>query len=293
MEYCPLSLEHQHPYRQLLSVTPEKSSDYSFVTLWGWHSYAGYEMGFGHGLAWLKINREGKVFRGCPVGDWSKVDWERVIPEEFPEGAVFERVPSGLASLLERTFPGRVELEPQRAEWEYVYSVKDLVELQGNRYHKKKNLLRQFLRNQGWVFEPMVQETIPEVLAMQAEWCAWKDCSGSESLAAENEAVKRVLGSWDRLEGVLGGIIRVDGAIVAYTVAERFSTDTLVIHFEKGNQAFKGVYQAINQVFLEQEGEGFAWVNRQQDAGEPGMRQAKLSYHPNRFVEKFRVRISV
>ena len=128
---------------------------------------------------------------------------------------------------------------------------------------------------------------------MQAEWSAWKDCSGSESLAAENEAVKRVLGSWDRLEGLLGGIIRVDGAIVAYTVAERFSTDTLVIHFEKGNQAFKGVYQAINQVFLEQGGERFAWVNRQQDAGEPGMRQAKLSYHPSRFVEKFRVRISV
>ena len=293
MEYCPLSLEHQHPYRSLLAVTPEKSSDYSFATLWGWHSYAGYEMAFGYGLAWLMINREGKIFRGCPVGDWDRVDWKRVIDEEFPEGAVFERVPSRLALLLERVFPGRVELEPQRAEWEYVYSVKDLIGLQGNRYHKKKNLYRQFLRDHDWIFEPMASETIPEVLAMQAEWCAWKNCSGSESLAAENEAVKRVLGSWDNLEGLLGGIIRVDGAIVAYTVAERFSPDTLVIHFEKGNPAFKGVYQAINQVFLEREGSGFTWVNRQQDAGEPGMRQAKLSYHPSRFVEKFRVRISV
>jgi len=85
-------------------------------------------------------------------------------------------------------------------------------------------------------------------------------------------------------------VIRVDRRIAAYTVAEAISTDTLVIHFEKGNPQIKGIYQAVNQLFLERMGSGFEWVNREQDMGDEGLRQAKMSYNPCRFVEKFRVR---
>lgn len=290
MDFVPLTLEFQEKYRDLLSATPHKSSDYSFVTLWGWHSFGKYEVALAHGLAWLRAHPAGVPQLGAPVGNWHAVDWHKTLTEEFPEGVVFERVPSELASLIERAIPGQIEIEPQRHEWEYVYLVKDLVELPGGRFHKKKNLLSQFLRNPDWSFEPLVDELIPEVLAMQEEWCCWKNCNGSEALKAENEAVIRVLGSWKDLSGLMGGILRVGSRIVAYTVAEAFSEDTLVIHFEKGNPGYKGVYQAMNRIFLERMGTGFSWVNREQDAGDPGLRQAKMSYHPNRFVEKFRVR---
>ncbi len=289
MDFVPLSLDFQREYRDLFSVTPEKASDYSFVNLWAWHAHRGYEVALAGGLAWIRLNRPCPVL-WAPVGDWTAVDWKRVLPGEFPEGAVFERVPSFLVSLWERALPGQLESEPQRSEWEYVYSLKDLVELPGNRFHKKKNLLNQFLKSTGWSFEPLGHETIREALSLQAEWCSWKDCAGSEELSAENEAVSRILHDWDRLAGLLGGVIRVDGRIEAYTVAEAISTDTLVIHFEKGNPQIKGIYQAVNQLFLERMGSGFEWVNREQDMGDEGLRQAKMSYNPRRFVEKFRVR---
>jgi hypothetical protein len=88
----------------------------------------------------------------------------------------------------------------------------------------------------------------------------------------------------------MGGLLRVAGRLVAYTVAERLATDTLLIHFEKGNPNFKGVYQAINQAFLAHNAEAaIRWVNREQDLGDEGLRRAKLSYHPETFVKKYEV----
>ncbi|MFZ0484981.1 MAG: phosphatidylglycerol lysyltransferase domain-containing protein, partial [Desulfobacterales bacterium] len=72
-------------------------------------------------------------------------------------------------------------------------------------------------------------------------------------------------------------------------IAEQLSQDTIVIHFEKGNPDYKGAYQAINQMFLEHNGEQFDFVNREQDLGDEGLRKAKLSYHPVDFVKKYRV----
>lgn len=290
MEFVPLSLAFQSEYRSLLAKTPEKASDYSFVNLWAWHEYRGYELAEAHGLGWIRLSRP-ETALWAPVGDWTAVDWQRLLPEEFPEGAVFDRVPSALVSLWEQALPGQIQSEPERAEWEYVYSLQDLVNLPGNRFHKKKNLLNQFLKSTDWSFEPLGPETIREAMSMQEDWCAWRDCAGSEGLAAENNAITRVLSAWENLESLLGGVIRVRGKIASYTVAEDFGEETLVIHFEKGNPAFKGIYQAINQVFLQRMGSGFAWVNREQDMGDEGLRQAKMSYNPARFVEKYRVRL--
>lgn len=78
--------------------------------------------------------------------------------------------------------------------------------------------------------------------------------------------------------------------MVAYTVGERLDDDTLLIHFEKGLSQYKGVYQAINHLFLLNEGAEFTWVNREQDLNIEGLRKAKMSYHPAFFLRKCRVK---
>ena len=128
-------------------------------------------------------------------------------------------------------------------------------------------------------------------MAMQEDWCTWRDCEASDVLAAENNAISRVLNSWEKIEGLVGGAIMVDKTMAAYTVAESLSADMLLIHFEKGNTDFKGVYQAINQLFLEHSGKNFEIVNREQDLGDEGLRKAKLSYHPVDFINKYRINL--
>ena len=75
--------------------------------------------------------------------------------------------------------------------------------------------------------------------------------------------------------------------MVAYSIAEPLDQQTLVIHFEKGCPQHKGVYQAVNQMFLANSGASYRFVNREQDLGDPGLRKAKESYNPVSYLKKF------
>jgi hypothetical protein len=133
---------------------------------------------------------------------------------------------------------------------------------------------------------------IDSAMAMQEDWCAWRDCEASDLLAAENRAIVRVLENWSSFERIMGGALIVEGIIAAYTLAEPLDADALVIHFEKGCPAYKGAYQAINQIFLARSAGSRRVVNREQDLDSEGLRKAKLSYNPTGYLKKYRVTLS-
>jgi hypothetical protein len=198
-------------------------------------------------------------------------------------------VPQNLAEIWRAAAGNEAKIAEERGHWDYLYTVADLIELKGNRYHKKKNLLNQFVKKYDYVYRPFGAELIGLALDMQQDWCTWRDCESSEVLSAENKAISRVLHDWQHFEGIQGGAIIADDAMVAYTVAERLTRDSIVIHFEKGDTQYKGIYQAINQMFLAHSASNYALVNREQDLDDQGLRKAKLSYHPVDFVKKHRV----
>ena len=281
--YAPLSLDGRADYLARLAACPQKVSDYSFANLWGWCEEYGLEWSFGDSHVWLRQTRP-SVASWAPVGPWGVVDWSRC--PTLAQGGSFKRVPEQLAEIWQSALPGRVEVSEAREHWDYVYSVQELIKLSGNRFHKKKNLLSQFGKSYASEYHPLSADCIEEVLQMQMEWCQWREAECDSTLNAENQAIARVVKNWDRLPNLLGGAIRVDNRMVAYTVAEALDNSMLVIHFEKGHTAFKGVYQAINQMFLENQGQKFEFVNREQDLGDEGLRKAKMSYNPVMFLKK-------
>jgi hypothetical protein len=102
----------------------------------------------------------------------------------------------------------------------------------------------------------------------------------------ENRMIHEVLDNFEAL-GLFGAAIMVHGRIEAFTVAERLNDDTAVIHIEKANNEFKGIYQAINNFFCSEGLAEYRFVNREQDEGKPGLRKAKLSYRPFMLAEKY------
>ncbi|TVQ96129.1 MAG: DUF2156 domain-containing protein [Desulfovibrionales bacterium] len=286
-DFQPISLRDQERYLALLTQCPQKTSDYSFANIFGWAEEYGLEWCFDSQLVWLRQQRPQPVY-WAPVGAWDDVDWKEHEPDLHP--ALFHRIPEELTRIWRRQFGERMILTEARGQWDYLYSVQDLIELKGNRFHKKKNLLRQFQRKHQAVYHPLDLDCVERVLEMQSNWCTWKECVDSHALEAENSAIKRVLMEWDHIPGLMGGVLEVGDDIIAYTVAEALTANTVVIHFEKGHTAYKGVYQAINNLFLVHAASEFAYVNREQDLDDEGLRKAKLSYNPACFLKKFEVR---
>jgi hypothetical protein len=290
LQFEPIRLEGMADYTAKLAQTPKITSDYSFVNLWGWAPEYGLEWAPAHGLIWLRQQLPEPAY-WAPVGPWDAVDWAAIWPELAP-GSVFTRVPEALAAIWRAEFGAHMEIEARRRDWDYIYRVDELVALKGNRFHKKKNLLNQFIKSYDYQYRPFTCEMIDNALALQDDWCAWKDCEATEVLAAENRAIQRTFLAWRHFPQLLGGALVIDDIVGAYTIAEHLDDETVVIHYEKGCPAYKGVYQAVNQMFLESLGEAYTFVNREQDLGDEGLRQAKLSYHPVGFNEKYRVRLT-
>ena len=113
----------------------------------------------------------------------------------------------------------------------------------------------------------------------------------SASLLAESDVVCSVLRNWDALPGLIGGALYVGGEMAAFAVGEPLDDQTIVVHFEKGRPEYRGVYQAINFCFAKYAAKNFVFINREQDADEEGLRQAKESYMPSGYLKKNTIRI--
>ncbi len=264
--------------------TPQKSADYSFTNLWGWADYYGLALAFDKGLCW--VYQEKPLPRlWAPLGDWSAADFTKI--QEFANKTItLHRVPSLLAQQLKEQFGERLEEKESREHWEYLYKQSDLATLSGNKFHKKKNHVNAYTKAYGIDYRPIDDSNIDHVLALQEDWCKWRDCESSPALQAESDVIFRVVGNWNRLPGLSGGALYVEEKMVAFSIGESLDKDNFVVHFEKVQPDYKGIYQAMNQTFAEKAAAGYEFVNREQDMGEEGLRQAKLTYNPLGFLEK-------
>jgi len=145
LNYEPVSLDRQEAYLRYFQKCPQKTSDYSFVNLWAWTEAYGLSWAWDNDLVWIKQTLPQTVY-WAPVGPWEQVDWKsRLSP--FIEGqAIFIRIPENLVLFWKACLENQIQIIEARGHWDYLYSIEELIQLKGNRFHKKKNLLNQFKR---------------------------------------------------------------------------------------------------------------------------------------------------
>lgn len=288
MNFEPISTTRQKEYLDMFAACPQQTSDYTFVNLWGWAEEYSLSWAWTDGLVWIRQEKPSLQY-WAPIGSWPEIHWKSLFRKHFNQGDAFCRVPERLIRIWDQEPDLTMAVEESRDHWDYLYDFHELVELKGNRFHKKKNLLNQFRKKYAYHYVPLTGDLIDRALSMQEDWCTWRDCESSDSLSAENRVIERTLGNWEAFIRIQGGAILVDDFLVAYTIAEKLKDDSLVIHFEKGGSEYQGVYQAIHQMFLESLNSDIQIVNREQDLGDEGLRKAKMSYHPIDFLKKYKV----
>lgn len=182
------------------------------------------------------------------------------------------------------------EIRLSRSLSDYIYRTEDLISLSGKKYHQKRNHLNSFLSKYAYKY---ISVKTGDKDAQKLLFSAVSELyipNGDSSLEDEQIAIHELLTNFDTL-GLTAAIIYCDGRPIAYSIGEKMSENTALIHIEKANRDYGGAYAAINNLFAKNEFYDTEFINREEDMGIEGLRKAKLSYRPIRLGEYYTVKI--
>lgn len=187
---------------------------------------------------------------------------------------------------LNYLFPNQFDIHETRDFFDYLYKSEDLANLVGRKYHSKKNHVSYFEKNFDWKYEPINKDNIEQCLLLNDHWEGLNKQKNPEEISDENKAIKKALNNYFDLD-FEGGVLTIQGEIVAFTFGERLNDNTFCTHVEKAYGNIRGAYQMINREFARQLQDRYEFINREEDTGSEGLRRAKLSYQPHRLVIKY------
>ena len=286
-------LEDRELLEQYLSYADTRSCEMTFGNIYLWSRF--YNTGFAiveDNLIFGEV--DGVYSYTYPVGPGDKRKTLDALMEHCREnGEIFQlhNITKEDFAKLEELYPGRFAIKFDRDYADYVYETEKLATLSGRKYHSKKNHVNRFMTlYQDWSYEPITKENVEECFQMGLAWRRENGCDADDEKHAEICVALNALRLFEELH-FKGGALRVNGKIVAYTVGEPGNKkDTLIVHIEKALAEVQGAYTVINQQFALHEGAAYTYLNREEDLGEEGLRQAKMSYKPAFLIEKGVVR---
>ncbi len=296
LEFHDIRLDEAQHYLSRWNMCTQRTSDYCFPVIWSLGPDYGTKIAYdeANDLYWLHQRREG-LNDLAPVGRWERGDWPAILKDRYGEEFEIDLVPEALADIWRRELAGAAEIEitDDRGTWEYLYDIRALASLSGNKYMKKRNRVNQFRKNYDYSYEPLTKAIIGEISSFQQSWCQANNFVEYPGLIEENRAIHRILDNWSKIPNLCGGAIRVGKKIEAYTIGE-LAGNMLVVHYEKASLEYGAAYQVINKEFLTHvtaEHPELEIVNREEDMNDAGLRAAKLSYLPTGFLKECRVNV--
>ena len=265
-----------HPKFQAL---PDGISEFTFANIYLFRRTHNYRISQLEGELFVITGRDNEnPFFMLPFG----LPDENIIRELFNN---YHTMKAATARQAEKLVTMGYCVSEDRDNFDYLYSLENLVNLTGRKFHKKKNMLNIFIRNNECQAKPLLEEYRDDALQILEQWN--DQHNGPNDFLAAKEALEKM---WPLQ--LCGGIFYIEGKPVTYCLGEELALGkSFVIHFEKAvlGEDFKGIYQYINQAFASILPEKYKTVNREQDLGDPGLRHAKMSYRPVDFVKKFKV----
>jgi hypothetical protein len=290
LSFEPISTRHRDLFNAYAYAERGRISVQSFVGCYIWSHKYRHQLAEADGSLFVRCAAGERVLYFAPMGGDFRHGVELLLADAqtWAQPLRLRELTKAHADALEAAFPGRFHITESRDTADYLYRAADLRDLPGRPYHQKRNFVSRFQRENDcrWRYEPITEQSKPDVWAFQDQWCRKNDCASNESLRDEASAIALLLYGLDKL-GAKGGLLRVDGKVVAFTLGSLISPGVLDVHVEKADYEVPGAYQMIHRQFLLSEWADAEWVNREEDMGLEGLRRAKLSYHPAEILLKY------
>lgn len=280
-QYRPIDISDKPLFDSFFQASGERSCDYSFTNLFSWQGY--FHTTFAQDRNHLVVRFRDHHGRYSYMMPLSRQTEDKELPtllQDLAHEAAQEGEPLVLRGVTRRQFkrldalcPDTFIYRPLREDFDYLYRSTHLIDLRGKKYQPKRNHLHKLAALPGCEYRPLCRADFDECLAM------------TQAVAEELAAIHLALDHYEAL-GLQGGVLRLDGQVVAYTYGQPLSDDTFGVHIEKARADIEGAYPLINQRFAGQAAVPYRYINREEDLGLPGLRQAKLSYQPIQLLEK-------
>ena len=236
----------------------------------------------------------------CEYSALVKLMWRGHLHPSWAEGAalieddcrerdiplVLSVVPQDKAERLAARYP-YFRFSSPRVWRDYIYAAEDLCDFAGRRYSGQRNHINKFRKlYPDAAFRPLGKSDLPLITQF------FRDYEGvftkaSDSAKNELRCAEKMLRMTGSPHFLVGGM-ELDGRLLSVAMAERCG-DTLQIHIEKALYGYEGVYPATVQAFAQEFAvDGVRWLNREDDAGDKGLRTSKLQYLPDHLGAKLR-----
>lgn len=296
----PITIEERPILEEYLKGFEYGTSGLSFTSLYMWRNINNFSWQMiGDymciaGLSHLELDKK-EPFLFPPLTRTGTYDPESLNETIKEARKIFESkgyvfsirlAPFHMLDILEKACPGEFRFFDDRPNYDYVYRTQDLIELKGREYHSKKNHLNYFLNHYKYEYVPLTSAMAEQAMQFIREFNERKNLPEHEMelLKMEERAMIDVFSNLEAV-GYLAAAIVIDGKIEALSIGGRINGNTVTVHVEKANTAFRGLYQLINNEFCRHVASNVKYINREEDMGIPGLRKAKLSYKPVKLME--------
>ena len=285
LAFHPLTLIDREAMQAVTLPSGRRNCNYNFANLVGWKFLFGTEVCVLEKAVVLRYTFDGqRAYMVCTSEALSQELIEALLEDskgDFSDGTECGAAMT-LIGLEDSQVPQLsgflISVESIRDRYDYIYCRTDLATLHGKHLDGKRNHIRRFrTQHPDFEYRPLMPEFFDECRRLTEIWQEEK--GGNDTIHAEKQVMETIFSNWDAL-GMIGGSIFVDGRMVAFAYGSAVTTDTFDVCVEKADRHVEGAFAIINQQFAEHLPEQYVYLNREEDMGIPGLRQAKLSYHP-------------
>jgi hypothetical protein len=285
-DFSPITLDDRKIIQPLLLDSDVFFCDYSFANLFMWGDIFRTSWFFHDERLWLYNGYDDLML--MPIGKALSlpelVAVSDMLRQEGKKGNFVLVDPDFVKAHVELTDFFNVEIDLDNGD--YIYSSRKLVDLPGNKLHKKRNLINQFLAlYPDYVSQPLQASDLDACLELAEKWCRQRTCLELD-FEHETSALKKALRYFDELE-LQGLKISHRSELFAFSIFSRMSSNMADVHFEKFDPGIKGSGQVINWETAKSLSAKYKYINREQDLGIEGLRRAKKSYSPEYIVSAY------
>ncbi|MFA5467461.1 MAG: phosphatidylglycerol lysyltransferase domain-containing protein [Sphaerochaetaceae bacterium] len=291
-EEIPLSLYHLEELQPYLLRNRAGISELSMASLFPFthkrhYKVSAYENNNGErnyiikGIQWQNDVEE--LFAILPSGYPGKEILNSLLEEVSEVNTISETLLQEWQEALRHYHPS-LSLQEDRDNADYIYDKQSLIDLVGQQLHKKMAHVKKFAQtNPKRILIPAHLVNKEDLIHVLDKW------ANGRELVEDYKATLEAINHQAELN-LKGVVLYSDDVPVAFTLGEHDSDKRFIIHVEKADITYKGIYQYINRAFVKDLDSSIVEINREQDLGIPGLRQAKLTYQPSRLLMKWRIR---